>query len=257
MTIKKKDLFGLMISIFSEEQLYRYFESIFESNKSHILYGYSVGLFPYLKKYPEIIEYSNTFDLMVTDGKIFYLLAKMNNVPVEYNISIPRMVIELLKIANEKGLKVLLFGAEKSINKKATENMRQKYPDAKIIDGIDGYFNKNEEQIIKDKILTISPDILLIGMHSPYKESFAFKNKNNLNCKVIIPCGGMIDVLAGKTKITPKWIKSIGMAWFYRLLQQPVKRFKITSHFIFLFFKVLFAKNVLKKDNNTSILEII
>jgi N-acetylglucosaminyldiphosphoundecaprenol N-acetyl-beta-D-mannosaminyltransferase len=31
----------------------------------------------------------------------------------------------------------------------------------------------------------------------------------------------MVDVIAGKTKITPKWIKKLGFAWLYRIMQEP------------------------------------
>lgn len=31
----------------------------------------------------------------------------------------------------------------------------------------------------------------------------------------------MVDVIAGKTKITPKFIKKLGLAWLYRVMQEP------------------------------------
>jgi N-acetylglucosaminyldiphosphoundecaprenol N-acetyl-beta-D-mannosaminyltransferase len=257
MEIPKESFFGLDVSIFSEKELNEYFEYILEVKKPHVLYGYSIGLLPYVKKYPEIIEYSNHFDLLVTDGKIFYFLAKKCNIPVYYNLSIPQMVLKFLRIANTKKLKILLLGAKKSVNDKATENIRKKYPLAKVIDGIDGYFDKNEEQKVVDKISLISPDILFVGMHSPYKEYFSYKYKNKLNTKIIIPCGGMIDVLAGKTKLTPNWVKNIGLAWLYRLMQQPFQRFEITRNFIIIFFKILWHKDIRKKTSNVSILDII
>ncbi|MBK8662543.1 MAG: WecB/TagA/CpsF family glycosyltransferase [Ignavibacteriales bacterium] len=42
----------------------------------------------------------------------------------------------------------------------------------------------------------------------PQKELFAHNHRHHLNVRVIHLCGGMVDVIAGKTKITPKWIKN-------------------------------------------------
>ncbi|MBK7869018.1 MAG: WecB/TagA/CpsF family glycosyltransferase [Ignavibacteriales bacterium] len=49
--------------------------------------------------------------------------------------------------------------------------------------------------------------MLLVGISTPKKELFAHNHRHHLNVRIIHLCGGMVDVIAGKTKITPKWIK--------------------------------------------------
>jgi len=106
--------------------------------------------------------------------------------------------------------------------------------------GIDGYFSKSDEPDIVKKINNINPDILLIGISSPKKELFADKWRNRINAPIIVPCGGMIDVLAGKTKITPRFVKNIGLAWFYRFIQEPRRLFGPISQWLPTFmFKIL------------------
>ena len=247
MNLPKVDFIGLSISIFTKEELISYIERVIRLDEFKIFYGYSIGLLPILKQHPKLIKLCNNFDLLVTDGRAFYYVAKFFDVPLKYDISIPNMVLEILELANINQYKVLLFGAKDGINKQATLNLKEKYPNAKILDGISGYYNKSREEIIVKKISIASPDILLIGTPSPMKEEFAYKYKQNLNSKIIVPCGGMIDVLAGTKKLTPIWIKKMGFAWLYRYMQQPIVRFQLTLNCIFLFFLKLLPILVLKK----------
>jgi N-acetylglucosaminyldiphosphoundecaprenol N-acetyl-beta-D-mannosaminyltransferase len=42
--------------------------------------------------------------------------------------------------------------------------------------------------------------------------------------------GGSFDVVAGKIKRAPKFMQTIGMEWFFRLLQEPrrmIKRYSV------------------------------
>lgn len=235
--IKYVDFFGLKLSVFEEPELIQTIDTAIKNIEKLICYGYNFGMFPYFKKYPEIPQYSNQFDILVADGRGYYLFAKLMGFPVKSDLSIPYMVERVLELAEKNAYSILLLGAKKEINNKATEKLRIKYPAIKVFDGHHGYFKEESEQQIVDFINTSKPDILLIGISSPMKERFAYKWKYELDCKIIIPCGGVIDILAGNKKHTPKFIKKMGFAWFYRFIQEPQRLFKDS---IFYMSKVLF-----------------
>jgi len=220
-------------------------------------YGYSIGILPKLNKHPELYKYSNSFDLMVTDGRPFYFVAKLFGCPLVFDISIPNLSMLVLRLSNKYKQKVLLFGASQVINDKAVHNLRKQYPNANIMKGISGYFESDRETKIVNQINTLHPDVLLIGMQSPYKEFFAYKYKDTLCTKIIIPCGGMIEVFSGKSKPTPYWIKKIGLAWFFRFTQNPKKRFALTVsylyYFLFLLLPLLCFLRIFRKDKSFSI----
>ena len=237
--IPKTYFLGMGISIFTEAEYTNFIEEILKNDKPNILYGYTLLLMPTIKKNPDMIEYCNTFELLVTDGRGFYLLAKLFGAPLKLDLSIPNMVISVLKIADANGYSVLVFGGKEDTNNKAIINLRRNYPNAKILDGISGYYDQNLEKDIVEKIAKEKPDILLIANSSPRKEKFAFDNKLKLNSKVIIPCGGMVDVFAGDVSLTPMWLKRLGLAWLYRLFQEPRKRLRLTIDVLFMGLKIL------------------
>jgi N-acetylglucosaminyldiphosphoundecaprenol N-acetyl-beta-D-mannosaminyltransferase len=146
--------------------------------------------------------------------------------PIKSDISVPFMVDKVLDLAELKGYSIFLLGAKHEINKKAAERIHTKYPNIKMSVGHHGYFKEDEELQIVNFINTNKPNIILIGISSPLKERFAYKWKEKLDCNIIIPCGGVIDILAGYKKPIPKLIKKFGLAWLFRFIQEPKRLFK-------------------------------
>jgi exopolysaccharide biosynthesis WecB/TagA/CpsF family protein len=224
--IKYLNFFGLKLSVFEVSELMEYTKEVIRNKSKTICYGYSFGTLPYFKTFPEIAVYGNQFDVSLADGRGLFLLAKLLGSAIKSDISIPSFVDNLLRQANDNNFSVMLLGAREEINKKASENLKNNFPDARILKGMHGYFTEDEKDEIVAEINLLKPDILLIGMSSPKKERFAFQNKDRLDVNVIVPCGGVIDILAGEKKRIPKVIKKSGLAWFYRFVQEPKRLFR-------------------------------
>lgn len=222
-----QNFYGIKYNSFDLKQFYDYVINTVNSNHKRIIYGYSLLLLPKLKENPEIYYYSKNFDFFVIDGRGLYTLMKLFSVKHIIDISLPDAVEHILKIANRNKYTLMLFGASEKINKQAKINIHNKYPDIKMIYGIDGYGYKNNEISVINKINDISPNILLIGISSPEKEKIAFEWRDKINCNIIIPCGGVIDILGGKTKREPILIKKMNLTWFYRFLQEPKRLFRV------------------------------
>jgi len=186
--------------------------------------------------------------VIVTDGTPFYHLCRVLRFPVKLNISVPNLVFLTLSLAEKHKKSILLFGARPETNNVATANLQAKYPGVKMLTGRDGYFRKEEERNIVGEINSRSPDILLIGITWPIKERFTYEWRNDIRAGIIIPCGGMIDVLAGKTRITPAWIKRIGLASIFRMVQEPKRLFsqtiKVFYVFVFHFLRMLVFRKI-------------
>ena len=226
--VKYTYFFGLKVSLFTSHQLIDYITQTLCSNKPKVFFGYSMGLIAKLKMHPEIYYYSNDFDLMVTDGRLFYLLAKFIGLPLKYDISIPYLTELVLEIGDKKRASLMVLGSTKERNLNATLNIKNKYKNLIVFDGYTGgNFTENEFQETIEQINKYSPDILLIGVSSSKKEYFAYKCKDDLKVKIIIPCGGMVDILANQTKRIPLTVKKIGLGWIWRLIQEPKRLFHL------------------------------
>ncbi len=224
--IKTERALGLKISLFTIASLEKTIINYIRQNKQKIFFGYSLVLLPRFRSCPEIFKYSDTFDIFVADGKGMYWIYKIAGVPIQSDISLPDLADIVLRLADENKFSVMLLGAEEEVNRSATKKIRHRYPNAIIFDGINGYFKEQDEETVVKKINEMGPDILLIGISSPKKEKFVFDWKHKIESKILLPCGGVIDVLAEKTTREPYIIKKSGLTWIYRFIQEPVRLFR-------------------------------
>lgn len=246
------DFFGLKLNSFDIGELKAFLGYRLEKKITTICFGYSLGTFPYLKKHPEIAEYSNSFELMVCDGRGLYTLAKLLGFPVKSDISIPNLTWLALEIADTLGYTVLIVGSSPNNNEMASLRAQEKYPGATFYPGNDGGdFSLKEQEKLVGYINLFNPDILLIGVSSPKKEYFAYHYRDKINASLIIPFGGAIDILSGKSKPIPKLVKRLMLGFIWRWLQEPRRLFRdsilYTSNVLFILIPSLVYNNYIKK----------
>jgi N-acetylglucosaminyldiphosphoundecaprenol N-acetyl-beta-D-mannosaminyltransferase len=248
------DFFGLKLSIFDEDDLFLYLKEAVKNKSKKICYGYSFGIFPYLKKYPEIAVYSNRFDILLCDGRGLYMLAKLLGFKLKSDMAIPNFSWRLFSLADREKLSVLIIGSTTENNQAATRNARRLYPRATIYDGIDGgRFTPEDNEKTAAYINELKPDILFVGVSSPKKEKFVWEWKEKLDVSLIIPFGGAIDILSRKSKPIPKLIKKMALGALWRFVQEPRRLFRDSIIYpVNVFFRLipslLFNRYILKKS---------
>lgn len=259
MELEYIDFFGFKISIFNKEQLIKSIKTVTQEDFSKVYYGYSLAALVYLKKHPSYYKTTESFDVMVTDGRLFFLMAKFFGYNLKYDISISQLTIMSIELANKMNLKLMMIGGTKESNNKAFENIRLQYPEIQLCHGRDGYFNVDEEKNIFEMVRQNAPNILLLGFPTPAKQIFASKIKEQIKGCVIIPCGGMIDVLAGKEKLTPDWLKKIGLASIYRHIQHPKRLPELINIYLLSIkvFSICFYLKYIKKAREINIPSIV
>jgi N-acetylglucosaminyldiphosphoundecaprenol N-acetyl-beta-D-mannosaminyltransferase len=70
-----------------------------------------------------------------------------------------------------------------------------------------------------------SYQVIFCNFGAPAQELFLASLKDNPNIRLAIGVGGSFDYLTGKLKRAPKFLRSFGLEWLWRLIQQP-KRWK-------------------------------
>jgi N-acetylglucosaminyldiphosphoundecaprenol N-acetyl-beta-D-mannosaminyltransferase len=212
---------GLKVSLFDDAELRDYFDRCIRGRGQAVCYGYSLTLLPRFRQMPQIHTISETFQVMVADGKGLHWLCRLLGVPVRSDATITDAMYMLFGLAAARGFRVMLLGTDAEGNRRATENVRREYPGAVVLDGRDGYFTVEQEPDVVAEINAKAPDILMIGISSPKKEEFVARHRGHLDVPVIVPFGGNIDILSGRTRPIPLWIKRAGVTWLYRILQEP------------------------------------
>ena len=120
------------------------------------------------------------------------------------------------------------LGSKQEILEDAVTRVRQRYPGIKVAGHHHGYFPKTGEESdrVVEHIRKASPDILFVGFGMPLQEEWIEANLDRLEARAILPCGSMIDYVAGRKGLAPSWMSNHGMEWLYRLFQEPGRLWK-------------------------------
>jgi N-acetylglucosaminyldiphosphoundecaprenol N-acetyl-beta-D-mannosaminyltransferase len=122
-------------------------------------------------------------------------------------------------------------GQAPNIAAKAYAKMAEKYPGLKGLTENGGTVSKTGEgddanDEARHRLTLLAPDILLVAFGHPKQELWIERYIQEFpTLKAVVGIGGTFDYWGGAVKRAPKWIRSIGMEWLYRLIKEP-KRWK-------------------------------
>ena len=255
---RQRNILGLRVEDWTMAELVETLNSAIESHTPITVWGIALSLFSQVRKFPEIINFTQQFDSVTADGASIPWFGRILSQNIREHIGISYLAEEMIALADRKGYKILIFGATHEINAEAGRRILDKYPSLKLCKGIDGYYNADSEAEIAQHIRDSKPDILLVGMSFPKKELFLLRWKEFIQVPVSIACGGYIDVLSGKTSLAPNIITKLSMSWLWRLMQEPkrlfLKNIVNVSLFLFYIFPITIIRRLITPDKQLHIL---
>lgn len=169
------------------------------------------------KENQEFNKILNEAELLIPDGSGVVWALRKQGVKVK---KLPGIELSQNCIS-QLNKNVYLLGASPEVIKSAYENLKEKYPSARIVGYHDGYFKQEQESQIIDEINSLNTDILLVGLGVPRQEKWIRDNMSKLNASVFIGVGGSFDVFSGKIKRAPKIMINLHLEWLYRLYKEP------------------------------------
>ncbi|MFW6173429.1 MAG: WecB/TagA/CpsF family glycosyltransferase [Elusimicrobiota bacterium] len=129
--------------------------------------------------------------------------------------------IEMMTDLINRGWSTGLIGGKKGIALKAAEKIRSKNKKAEIKFIHHGYFSREEESKIINKINKMKLDAVFVGLNIPYQEIWIDKIKKKINSGIIMGVGGSFDVLSGRLTRAPYGFRITGIEWFWRMILEP------------------------------------
>ena len=82
-------------------------------------------------------------------------------------------------------------------------------------------------------------------MGAPLQEKWIYNHKDVLKVDLAAGQGGTFDYEAGKIKRAPKIMQKLGIEWFWRLMLQPSRIFRMIALPVYLM-KITFTKDITK-----------
>lgn len=233
--MEKVNILGIPVDKITEKEALKKIINFINEKKFHLIVTINSENATKALENKEFLDVIKRADLVIADGIGIIFASKIMGNKLPERIPGIDLSYKLLEISNLKGYKIALIGGKEGIAEKAKENLKKIFSKLDILITYNGYFDEEKEKIIIEKIQELEPDILLVGMGSEKQEVWIWKNREKFkNIGVCIGVGGTLDIWAGKKKRAPKFIQKIGLEWFYRMIIEPKRIFRIFKILIFL-----------------------
>lgn len=171
-------------------------------------------------RHPDYFEIYRQADIVLPDG--WPIVSACRKLGFRSAIRIPGadLTLNLLKKLPEES-RVFLLGTKPDLIRQAAKRLNTEYGCKAMIEYHHGYFSRDAEVI--PLLQTYHPHVLVLGMGSPRQETWLAENRRLFRFKVAICAGGTLDIVAGRYKLAPHWIRTIGLEWLFRWSQRPIQ----------------------------------
>ena len=124
----------------------------------------------------------------------------------------------------ERKYRHFFYGGEPGVAERLAELLRRRFPAVQIAGVFSPPFrplSAAEDDEIVTLISNSSPDVLWVGLGTPKQERWMFEHSHRIKVPVMVSVGAAFDMLSGRRKQAPPWLRDRGLEWLFRLMQEP------------------------------------
>lgn len=210
---------GVDVTTLNEQQLMKQIEEDIQQNLKVRIVAINPEKIMMAEQDPSLRQLLNESTYQIPDGIGVSIASKLSGGTVRGRVTGIGMMENLLTLANNKQLKIFMYGATPETVQQAAENIKERFPNLIVAGTLDGYV-KDTQQIVA-AINEAQPHILFVALGSPKQELFIKNNMDQLNVNVFQGVGGSFDVFSGNVKRAPELFQKTGTEWLFRLIKQP------------------------------------
>ncbi|NJL62699.1 MAG: WecB/TagA/CpsF family glycosyltransferase [Methylacidiphilales bacterium] len=162
-------------------------------------------------------------ELVIPDGAgvVLYLrLLLQQNVQRAPGIELAENLLQSIERSHSTA-KVFFYGGAPGVAQKAAEYWQQQASELQIVGTNSGYHSSEEEQNLKQTLVQIQPQVILVGLGVPRQEMWIAQNRHLCPQAIWIGVGGSFDIWSGTKTRAPAWLGNNNLEWLYRLYQEP------------------------------------
>jgi N-acetylglucosaminyldiphosphoundecaprenol N-acetyl-beta-D-mannosaminyltransferase len=178
---------------------------------------------------PELAAIYAGSSMTVPDGTPTVWVGRWQGHKAMQRVAGPDLMLEVFRRKEFAGCTHFLYGGEEHVAEQLRERFSRRFPWARIVGTYTPPYrdlNAEEEQSLIARVRKLKPDIIWVGISTPRQERFMHRYLHRLDTTLMFGVGAAYDFHTGRIQDAPQWIKTIGMQWLHRLLQDPRRLWK-------------------------------
>lgn len=224
LTAPRVRIAGISVDSLTENEVFRRTESFVANGGPHQIITANPLMIMASERDPALRGAFQSADLVVPDSIGVQWAALLQGKRLT-KISGIDLMDHLCGLAVQRGWRVFFLGGKPGVSEAAAQVLKARYPGLIVTGTHHGYFRSEKESPSESELLSFigesKPDILFVGLATPFQDGWIHRNLNRFGAKVVMGVGGSFDVLSGRLHRAPKWMRHVGLEWFFRLFQEP------------------------------------
>jgi len=223
------NILGVHIDRLTQAQALEKLTSFLETEQTDLVFTPNSEIIQMAYKDAAFAERLNTASLNTADGIGVVYASKILGKPLTERVAGFDLMCAFMGVCAEKGARVFLFGSKEGVAKEAAEELCRRHPDLNICGMRNGYFTTEDTDSIIEEMNAANPDVILVCLGAPKQENWIYDTAPKLHAKIMMGCGGSLDVLAGRVERAPEKWQKMGLEWAYRLKKEPKRFWRMTA----------------------------
>ncbi|MHB8986255.1 MAG: WecB/TagA/CpsF family glycosyltransferase [Eubacteriales bacterium] len=232
----KVNLLGATIDALSMDETVERVESFLTGEKPRRVFTLNPEFLYRAQFERPLLDLVNRADLVTPDGEGIVWACKVAGQPVPERVTGIDLMLRLVERSARDGRRVFLLGAAPGVAEEAASRLAGRWPGLAVAGTRHGYFKPEEEGAVAELVRHSRADLLFVALGAPGQESWIDRNLELTGAKVAMGVGGSFDVLAGRARRAPEWVRRMRLEWLARLVMEPsrIKRQMVLPKFAWL-----------------------
>lgn len=162
-------------------------------------------------------------DAVVVDGMGVVWGLRLSGVDVPERLSGIDLLDEIVGLCAANGLRPFVVGARPQVVERAVAELARRHPGLQLAGWRDGYFGADSDMEVAAAIRESGADCLIAALPYPRQDLFLARVHAASGAALAFGVGGSLDVVAGDRRRAPPWMRAVGLEWFFRLIQEPLR----------------------------------
>lgn len=178
---------------------------------------------------PRYLAVVNGAGMVTPDGMPVVWLARSKGCQDIARTYGPELMLEACNYGQDLGLRHFFYGGTEETLRKLQQKLQVLFPRMQVAGVYAPSFKPQvwkEDQEVIDLINNSQADIVWLGLGSPKQDFWMHLHRPLLNAPVIVGAGAAFDFCSGVKPQAPRWMRPLGLEWFFRLCCEPKRLWK-------------------------------
>jgi exopolysaccharide biosynthesis WecB/TagA/CpsF family protein len=182
-----------------------------------------------LSRTPSLLRALSKQGLLLFDGLGLKLAATLHGLGWLPDINGTDLFPLVMSGLAAKRTPVYFLGSTSTNVSRVADSVAKQWPTVPIAGIRSGYFSREEEASVVDRINASGAELLVIARGCPLQEKFALEHLGDLKVNAIWVVGGLFDFVSGAKPRAPRWVRVARLEWFYRFKIEPKRMWRRVS----------------------------